>query len=323
MVSMPLVALVFCFTIFNYNIHYPTLYAFGQEITEPQYYAKTNSLLEIMGQSTNVLSGALAIILIEGVDFHLANFHMKIEPWKIHEIFLVDGITYVIAMALIYNIKYSTDSVQKQISKAPVILRLKEGFAYLKKHPLLFYFGNASFTVFIFVLIATHLLWPIYIEDFLKAGGEIYAITKVSYAIGALTAGIIIAKLFRRKGSVFGVIILMIIASIAFATMGLSQNIYLLFILAIGIGISNAGIRIMRVTYLFNHIPNYIIGRTNSVFQSINILLRSLFIGLFSWEFFSRDGNIVYALYIAVIAIAISLIPLLLNYNKLIQKNDL
>jgi hypothetical protein len=30
------VILVFGITIFNYNIHYPNLYAFGQEITEPK-----------------------------------------------------------------------------------------------------------------------------------------------------------------------------------------------------------------------------------------------------------------------------------------------
>ena len=31
-----LIILVFGITIFNYNVHYPNLYAFGQEITEPE-----------------------------------------------------------------------------------------------------------------------------------------------------------------------------------------------------------------------------------------------------------------------------------------------
>ena len=40
--SIPMfgVAFVFCFTLFNYNIHYPTMYAFGQEITEKEIIAK-------------------------------------------------------------------------------------------------------------------------------------------------------------------------------------------------------------------------------------------------------------------------------------------
>ena len=46
-VSDFLVMFVFGLTIFNYNIHYPNLYAFGQEITEKKYYGKLNSYIEI------------------------------------------------------------------------------------------------------------------------------------------------------------------------------------------------------------------------------------------------------------------------------------
>ncbi len=310
------VAFVFCFTVFNYNIHYPTLYAFGQEITEKKYYSRTNSLLEVIGQSTNVLSGAAAIMLIEGIDSSVFGYSIFIEPWSIQKIFMVDGITYVIAAILIKQIKYIPTTTNK-ISKEPILIRLKEGINYLKKHPLLFVFGNASYTVFIFVLIATHLFWPIYVDDHLHLGGESYAITKVNYAIGAMLAGFFISKLFRSSNRVFSIIFLMIIALIAFGVLALTKNEFILYSLAFALGISNAGIRIQRVTYLFNHIPNNIIGRSNSVFQSINILLRSIFIWIFSYSFFSRDSNIVWALTIGVVAIAISIIPLIIYYKPL------
>lgn len=317
-----LVALVFCFTIFNYNIHYPTLYAFGQEITEPQYYSKTNSLLEVMGQSTNVLSGAIAILLLEGINANILGLTIAIEAWPIHQIFLMDGITYVIAMFLISRIKYQSE-FDRLKSKEPIMDRLKEGLTYLKEHPLLFYFGNASFIVFIFALIATHLIWPIYIEDYLKEPGSTYAITKIFYSIGAILAGIVVAKVFRQKGALYGIIALMMVSGIAFFSMSITHSIYLLFALSVGIGVSNAGIRILRITYLFNHIPNTIIGRTNSVFQSINILIRAILIGMFSWEFFSRDGNIVYTLYIAVFFILISILPLIWHYKSLSARRTL
>ena len=38
-----LVILVFGITIFNYNVHYPNLYAFGQEITESKNYGKNSN----------------------------------------------------------------------------------------------------------------------------------------------------------------------------------------------------------------------------------------------------------------------------------------
>ena len=105
--SLPmfLVATVFCFTVFNYNIHYPTLYAFGQEITEKENYSKTNSLLEVIGQSTNVFSGAIAVMLIEGISIQQTWLQLEIKPLSIQEIFLLDGTTYLVAMVLIYFIK--------------------------------------------------------------------------------------------------------------------------------------------------------------------------------------------------------------------------
>ena len=59
-----LVLLVFGITIFNYNVHYPNLYAFGQEITEKRNYGKLNSYIEVQGQVTSVLAGAFAAILL-------------------------------------------------------------------------------------------------------------------------------------------------------------------------------------------------------------------------------------------------------------------
>ena len=316
--SIPMfgVAFVFCFTLFNYNIHYPTLYAFGQEITEKENYSKTNSLLEVMGQSINVFSGAIAVLLIEGVDIELWGQTIMIKPWKIHEIFLMDGITYLIAMSLIYFIKY-VPTVKNIISKEPVLIRLKEGIQYLKKRPEILHFGNASYTVFIFVLISTHLLWPIYVEKHLGELGNIYAVTKMNYAVGALFAGFFISIIFRKSNIIFSIIVLTIIALSALSILSISQSVLVLFGLAISLGIANAGIRIQRITYLFNHIPNNIIGRTNSVFQSINILLRSIFIAIFSWSFFSEGSNIIWAFVIAGSITLLSLLPLTFNYKKL------
>ena len=55
---------VFGTTMFHYSIHYPNLYAFGQEITEKENYGKLNSYIEIQGQSTSIFAGAFAAILL-------------------------------------------------------------------------------------------------------------------------------------------------------------------------------------------------------------------------------------------------------------------
>jgi len=319
-VPMTLVALVFCFTIFNYNIHYPTLYAFGQEITEKENYGKTNSLLEVIGQTTNVLSGAMAIVLIEGINTSILGYTIQIEAWSIQKIFALDASTYLLAMALIKSIKYIPTVEKVAISKENAWVRLKEGVQFLKANPLIFAFGNASYTVFIFVLVSTHLLWPMYIDQHLHVDGDIYATTKVLYAIGAVVSGFFITKLLKRMNTITAVIILMSIATLAFTILSISQNVLILLGLGFFFGITNAGVRILRVTYLFNHIPNHIIGRSNSVFQSVNIFLRSAFIGLFSLAFFSEGSNIIWAFVIAAIAVVLSIIPLVIYYKKLTDR---
>lgn len=76
------VGAVFLLTFLNYNIHYPCLYAFVQEITEPKQYASMTSILEIMGQLTTITAGAGATILLEGTQNEILNFFWRsISDW--------------------------------------------------------------------------------------------------------------------------------------------------------------------------------------------------------------------------------------------------
>jgi DHA3 family macrolide efflux protein-like MFS transporter len=61
-----LVAFIFVFTFFGFNIHYPNLYAFSQQLAARGDYGRVNSMIEVLGQSTNVLSGAFGAILLSG-----------------------------------------------------------------------------------------------------------------------------------------------------------------------------------------------------------------------------------------------------------------
>ena len=58
------------------------------------------------------------------------------------------------------------------------------------------------------------------------------------------------------------------------------------------LGITNAGVRILRTTYLFKYVPNNIIGRVNSVFNSLNIMIRMILIGVLALPFFHIDDYI-------------------------------
>ncbi|MGE0561137.1 MAG: MFS transporter [Flavobacteriales bacterium] len=323
-VPIYLIALVFCFTIFNYNIHYPTLYAFGQEITEKENYGKTNSLIEITGQLTSIISGVFAAILLTGVNQEFLNqvgldfLSFNINPWQLHEIFLLDALTYIVAFVLILFIQY-TPIKSYEVDKSSMWNRLIQGFSYLKKHPLLFHFGVASFAIFVVLLIHVHQLMPIYVDKHLQSDSSIYAIGEMVYAIGALLAGAGIRWVFKKTNTINAIIILMVLSIFGFEALAFTNSILILMLVSFVLGITNAGARILRITYLFNHIPNHIIGRTGSVFNTINIFLRFVLIGIFSLSFFHENNNIVWAYFIGGLFILISIIPLLLYHKKLIH----
>ena len=207
-----LVLMVFGITIFNYNIHYPNLYAFGQEITEPSNYGKLNSYIEVQGQVTSVLAGAFAAILLTGttnksLDIGGLSFSLSfdIQPWKIYEIFLLDAATYVAVIFIFIFMRYKKIANEK-IHKEGLFDRLKAGFYYLKSHSIIFIFCIASYMLFAFTLVEIHVVLPSYVKNFLGMGGNIFASAEIYYSFGAIFSGLLILRLFKKFNTVIGVI---------------------------------------------------------------------------------------------------------------------
>jgi hypothetical protein len=86
------------------------------------------------------------------------------------------------------------------------------------------------------------------------------------------------------------------------------------------LGFTNAGIRVLRLTFLFKQIPNQLMGRVNSIFNMLNILVRSLFIFLFSFPFFNFDNQIIWAFLIMSLFLLLSAFVLMFNTKQSIEK---
>jgi len=61
------------------------------------------------------------------------------------------------------------------------------------------------------------------------------------------------------------------------------------YLIMLFFGLANSGSRIMRVTYMFTHVPNQVLGRVQSIFQIINVLLRMSFIAICSSVLFVEN----------------------------------
>tara|TARA_B110000116_G_scaffold105134_1_gene91569 strand:+ start:322 stop:1638 length:1317 start_codon:yes stop_codon:yes gene_type:complete len=317
-----LVVSVFAITIFNYNIHYPNLYAFGQEITEQNNYGKLNSYIEVQGQTTSVLAGAFAAILLTGTinnNLAIAGFNFvlpfNVEKWEIYDIFLLDACTYLTVIGIFSFIKYKPIKNEK-VHMGSLFNRLKLGFNYLRENPRVFTFGLVSYMLFAFTLVELHVILPSYVHDFLLESGNVYASAEIYYSIGAIFSGLLILRFLKRYNTYVSVVILMLIVAGAFFAMTFLKYLWVFFIGSLLLGITNAGVRILRTTYLFNNIPNNLIGRATSVFSSLNNLVRIFLISLLSLPFFNIGDNIRWGYLIGVFLMIISSSILLVLFFK-------
>ena len=311
-----LVAAVFTLTFLDYNLHYPCVYAFAQEISEPKYYGRMTSFIEVQGQLTTIMAGGGAAILLEGTSVGQGGFFglpisipFAIEAWSIQQIFLLDALTYLLAFSIIACIRY-VPLTKRTPDKGSIINQLKIGFDYLKEHRMITLFGVASFSVFAVTLLTNFYLSATYVNKHLLASGDVYAFSEICYSIGAVFAGIAIRRVFRWTSIPVSITLMTGICTALIAVLTFTQSIPIFYIMLIILGITNAGIRIQRTTFLFKHVPNQVYGRASSIFFLTNITARMLLLSCFSMHFFQVSNNIIYAFGILSIFLFLTLLVL-------------
>lgn len=284
------IAFVYAITIFTLNLHYPNLYAFVQALFDRRYYGKVNSMLEVQNQFTRAVGMLLGGILLEGTPDWLQDYGLAITPWSMGEVFLLDGATYALSLIFIALIRYTPSLNTGQRDRGTVIERLRQGATYLLAHRPLLLFGAASYTMFFAALVSLQLVIPVYVNDYLDTSGRVLAGFNATYAIGALVIGAVGFSL-KRLNPVPQVMLLLFLGATLYATLSLTHSVAVLLMGAFVLGIANAGIRILRITYLVRSVPNRVIGRTNSFFNVINVIFRSSFSLLLTIPFFAAEEN--------------------------------
>ncbi len=322
-----MVGFVYLATFMNYNLHYPNLYAFSQEITERRFYGKITSYLEIQGQLASVLAGAGAAMLLEGTkDGKLSLFGMDIDvgmdvaAWDIHQIFLIDGMTYFLSFIIIALIRYRP-LVERNAEGGSVWGRLKIGYEFLMSNKTILIFGIASYSIFVCVLVAVFYTNPVYVENHLNAGGGVYATSEICYALGAIFSGMAIRYVFNEKyvSIPLSIIIMTCITAGLFFVLNMMNVVSIFFVMMFILGVTNAGTRIQRVTYLFRKVPNQYYGRAGSIFFVTNILFRILFVSIFAMPFFQQGNNIAMTMGILGIFLLLSALVLMTFYKRIVN----
>ena len=305
----------FAMTFFNYNIYYACFYSFIQEITPPKSYGKIASTIEMQGQFAAAIAGALAALLWEGKCFEDLGFCFP--QISLNGILGLNAIVYAITFLLIGRMKYeSLKEESTDLATDGTMQRLKTGYNWLKSNPYIFLFGALSFTAFLVVITSTFSLNAVYAKVHLGAGPSAYAWSEVTYAIGAVLAGALIVKIFSWTNNVKAIIILTLLTALQAFILAFTKSEWIFYIITFLMGITNAGVRVLRIEYLFTIVPNWVAGRANSIFAMTNILQRLIFLGIFTLPFFHIGNNLIWAFAILAIFTIFASLVMMLYYAK-------
>ena len=313
-------------TLFSWTLYYPNLYAFVQELFEPQYYKQINSGVELIGQTTNFIGMLVGSVLLAGtgaISWWPAS--MAMPAWELSEIFLLDGSTYLLSAVIVSFIRYSPGTYFKQ-SSGKLWSRFQQGYQFLRQRPQLLIFGVASYMVFACLLVFVQVGMAMYVHHHMAfsfaKGAVMTAEFEAVYSLGAISIGIfglLSAKYMQRTNLIRQITFLLVLMGAGFLAMSLTHSELILAIVAFCTGIANSGTRILRITYLVRIIPNEVIGRANSFFQVINVLFRFFFMLLLASVLLGNE-NIIFGLMLLGAVCLVAALVMWRNFSKFDQE---
>ncbi|WP_163101797.1 MFS transporter [Peribacillus alkalitolerans] len=247
-----------------YTLFYPTMFAFNQEIFEKRQYKALNGMMEVQGQLSSMIAGAVASFLM-----------IKVElQW----ILLLDAFTYLIAIYYFIRIPYQR--LMQEKNKEDFSGKMTAGFRFMSKKPTMFLFLIASVMPFIGVMM-TNYLFPVYLSEVLKADASVYGMESMIYGMGAMIAGMLIPLVAKKIGNEKTMVLTVFCYTLFISLIiWVSLPIYLGFMFFIAIG--NSGVRVARNSFMMDHIPNEIIGRIDSLFRAIGLAFRIILLIVFT-----------------------------------------
>ncbi len=268
---------VFAYGSLGASVYYPAQFALNQEIFAHDQYEQLSGAIEIQWQAASMIAGAAGALLIS-----------RVPLWSI---LTIDATTYAVSFCLVTRLAYSRSKLAS--STASALKMMWEGVCYLQQRPRLSIVMVASFLPFLALMVANYLS-PIFVRDTLGMGSEVYAAGEISYAFGAVVAGLSIPFINGKIG-----LIPTLFFTIGCYTIAVALNpilpvtaVFLISFMLQGWG--NAGSRVARSILVLKTVPNEIIGRVNLFYSAIERLLRAALLALVTYLLKDWGPNLSY-----------------------------
>ena len=257
----PLVAAYFAGMLY-YTLHYPAKFALIQQTFDRSQYQSLIGLLEIQGQAAMMLAGALAGLLLGRVPLSL--------------ILAVNAAAGIASYALLRGLPYTATHLGPAAAPAPASVwhGVAEGGRWLLARPRLAVFFTCTLLPFVAVMAANY-LFPVYVSQTLAAGPEWFAGGEITFAAGAILAGLLLPRLISRHSAAATVPVTMLVFLAGLLLLA-AVHLPLPYLCAGALlGFGNAGCRVARSALLLHLVPNAVMGRVGGFYQVLDRVLRT------------------------------------------------
>lgn len=257
----PLVGTYFAGMLY-YTLHYPAKFALIQQTFDRSHYQSLIGLLEIQGQAAMMLAGALAGFLLGRVPLSL--------------ILAVNAAAGIASYALLRGLPYTATHLGPTAAPAPASVwhGVAEGGRWLLARPRLALFFTCTLLPFVVVMAANY-LFPVYVTQTLAAGPEWFAGGEITFAAGAILAGLLLPRLISRHSAAATVPVTMLVFLAGLLLLA-AVHLPLPYLCAGALlGFGNAGCRVARSALLLHLVPNAVMGRVGGFYQVLDRVLRT------------------------------------------------
>lgn len=190
----------------------------------------------------------------------------------LHILFIIDGVTVLIAIALI--LLFVPETINKTLEELDESRKLEkrvEGsiFTVLRQRPILIFYALVMFG-YNFVYSQWGFLYPLHAEQLIPDGGAKFYGTLVSFnAFIVITLTPIITKLLSKKGSLKRIILGGLLYTLGFGLPGFLDKIPFMYLSVLVLTLGEITVTISTMPFVANHTPASHRGRMNAVLPMI------------------------------------------------------
>ena len=248
------------------SLFWPTAQAFVQELVSEKDYFDANKLLSASYQVGSILGAGIGGLIVHAFN-PVAALWINVLTYLVSAIF--------ISLAPFKRKKLNTEDKNLYDS-------IMKGFSYLKKRTDVLILGLTTILSDVAIWGSLSVLTITISKEIFQKGSLGYGIMDGFYGIGALLSTILVGIVLSNFGKASYLIFCYAVAGFMCLITPIMANIYIAGIAYFIMGLHNNSARIIVRTIFMENIPNYIMGRVQTVlgvYTRAMVVLSSLYAG--------------------------------------------